>query len=1062
MEVFDHTKVSNPECFREHRLDAHSDHRYFPSYPAYERGEEAFRYSLNGLWKFSYARNLSGAVSGFQEETYDCRGWEDIRVPAHIQLEGYDVPQYVNTQYPWDGREELVPGEIPEEFNPVASYVKWFDLPVGWKEGPVYISFQGVESAMILWCNGSYVGYSEDSFTPSEFELTPYIREKNNKLAVQVIKWSAGSWCEDQDFYRFSGIFREVYLYTVPKLHIWDLRVKTLFPEQNYEKAVLSIEIKAQGKEEGKVRAVLKEAGTPKVYLEGLGQNVTSPDAEAELIGMETELWERTSFSMEMENPRLWSSEEPFLYELLLEVKGKDGRILEVVSQKVGFREIKIQDKLIKINGQRLVFHGVDRHEFSSRNGRSITREEILTDIQTMKRNNINAVRTSHYPNTSWFYELCDEYGIYVMDENNMESHGSWDAVSRGVSPFEELVPGDRSGFREMMLDRVRSIYERDKNHACVLIWSIGNESFGGTTPLAMGNLFRELDDTRPVHYEGTYWDPRYPETTDIYSRMYPSVEEVREYLKENRQKPYILCEYSHAMGNSCGALHKYTEYAYEEPLYQGGFIWDYIDQSIAKKDRYGKEYQAYGGDFKERPCDYNFSGNGIVYGKERKPSPKMQEVKFCYQYIRIKVSENNVEIENRHLFTDTSSFYCIAVLKRDGMVLESKPMEVSVPPLETKSVPLPFLRQQEPGDYIIDVTFHLKEDTAWARAGYEVAFGEGGYRVEKRDLYTENSDRIEKRDSFGENVMAEPSCTSDRLRVVHGKLNLGVKGLHFDVLFSYLNGGLVSYRCGGRELIEEIPRPNFWRAPTDNDYGNRMMAEYGQWKLASMYLTAKDPRAKRPQWGENPYARNPEIKESEEEVEVTFHYYMPTKPASQCRVTYVVKKDGCIQTTLCYDPVEGLSSMPEFGMLFQLNADFNQVRWYGLGPEETYEDRKLGAKVGIYKNQVTDNLAEYLVPQECGNKAGVRWGEVTDERGRGIRFSCDGEMNFSALPYTPHEMENAKHPFDLPKIHHTVVRVSSRQMGVGGDDSWGAWPHPEYLLDVSGKMEFTFTFQGI
>lgn len=1042
MAVFHDTKVSDPECFREHRLDAHSDHRYYPSYRAYERGEDIFRCSLNGLWKFSYARNLSGAISGFQEETCDCRSWEDIRVPAHIQMEGYDVPQYVNTQYPWDGREEICPGEIPEEFNPAASYVKWFDLPPGWKEGPVYISFQGVESAMILWCNGNYVGYSEDSFTPAEFDLTPYVREKNNKLAVRVIKWSSGSWCEDQDFYRFSGIFREVYLYTVPDLHIWDLRVKTLFPEQNYETARLSIELKARVTKSGTVRAVLKEA-----KIRGSAWEETGP----ECARAENDFKERTVFSLEVRNPRLWSSEKPFLYELLLEVRDRDGLLQEVVSQKVGFREIKIQDGLMKINGRRLVFHGVDRHEFSSRNGRSITREEILTDIRTMKRHNINAVRTSHYPNTSWFYELCDEYGIYVMDENNMESHGSWDAVSRGVSRFEELIPGDRPEFREMMLDRVRSTYERDKNHACVLVWSIGNESYGGTTPLAMGNLFRELDDTRPVHYEGTYWDERYPETTDIYSRMYPPVKEVREYLKVHREKPYILCEYSHAMGNSCGALHKYTEYAYEEPLYQGGFIWDYIDQSITKKDRYGKEYQAYGGDFLERPCDYNFSGNGIVYGKERKPSPKMQEVKFCYQFIRIKLSEDMVKIENRHLFTDTAAFYCKAVLKRNGIVLESKPMQVSVPPLETKSFPLPFSRRQEPGDYIIDVSFCLKEDTAWAGAGYEVAFGEGGYRIGAES------------GCFGAGSgTAESGCSSDALRVIHGKLNLGVKGTHFDVLFSYLNGGLVSYRYGGKELIEEMPKPNFWRAPTDNDCGNRMMAKYGQWKLASMYLTAKEPEARQPKWGENPYARNSEIKESDDEVEVTFHYYMPTIPASQCRVTYGVRKDGSIRTTLCYDPVEGLSAMPEFGMLFQLNADFNQVRWYGLGPEETYEDRKLGAKVGIYRNQVTDNLAEYLVPQECGNKTGVRWGEVTDERGRGMRFSCSREMNFSALPYTPHEMENARHSFELPQVHHTVVRVSSRQMGVGGDDSWGAWPHPEYLLDVSERKEFTFTFRGI
>lgn len=1076
MSEFDYRKVSDPECFQEHRLLPHSDHKYFPSDPALVQGEP-FRYSLNGFWKFSYAGNLDSAVSGFEKEGFDCRSWEDIRVPAHIQLEGYDVPHYANTQYPWDGREEICPGEIPTEFNPVASYVKWFDLPSGWEEGPVRISFQGVESAMILWCNGSYVGYGEDSFTPSEFDLTPYVREKNNKLAVRVLKWSAGSWCEDQDFYRFSGIFRDVYLYTVPKVHVEDLRIKTTFPKQGYDFARVSVDLKIRLPETDSGEPLKGDRGElPETAcgepLKGAGRRtsgtvraVLKEDGRECAVG-ECMLADRASLVLEITNPRLWSCEDPYLYELLLEVTEDDGVLREVVSQKVGIREIKIENRMLLLNGRRLVFHGVDRHEFSCRNGRSITREEALTDIRTMKRNNINAVRTSHYPNASWFYELCDTYGIYVMDENNMESHGSWDAVSRGVSDFAELVPGDHPKFREMMLDRVRSTYERDKNHPCVLIWSIGNESFGGTTPLAMGNLFRELDDTRPVHYEGTYWDPRYPETTDLYSRMYPSAAEVREYLREHREKPYILCEYSHAMGNSCGALHKYTEYAYEEPLYQGGFIWDYIDQSLAKKDRYGREFQAYGGDFLERPCDYNFSGNGIVYGRERKPSPKMQEVKYCYQFIRIKIAGDTAEVENRHLFTDTAAFHCRAVLKRDGVVLETRPLTLSVPPLETRSFPLPFERHREPGDYVIDVSFYLKEDTAWAGAGYEVAFGEGGYRIEPDCGAREGVVGAESAGA-GEGVGGVESAGagergSDRLRVIHGKLNLGVKGLHFDVLFSYLNGGLVSYRWGGKELLEEMPKPNFWRAPTDNDWGNRMMDRYGQWKLASLYLSAKDPAADPPKWGENPYANNPEIREWEDRVEVTYHYFMPTVPASRCQVTYCVAKDGTIRTTLSYDPVEGLSAMPEFGMLFLLNGDLNQVRWYGLGPEETYADRKLGAKVGIYRNRVSENLAEYLVPQECGNKAGVRWGEVTDERGRGIRFSCRDEMNFSALPYTPHELEQAKHPFDLPKIHHTVVRLSSQQMGVGGDDSWGAWPHPEYLLNVDGRMEFTFAFTGI
>lgn len=1021
MTAFDHQIISNPECFQEHRLAAHSDHSYYPTYSAYQNGENPFRYDLNGLWKFSYAKNPSCAIPGFEAEDYDCRNWDDIRVPAHIQMEGYDVPQYVNVQYPWDGREEIAPGEIPTTFNPVASYVKWFDLPDEWFKGSVFISFQGVESAMALWVNGVYVGYSEDSFSPSDFDLTPYIRQKNNKLAVQVFKWSAGSWCEDQDFYRFSGIFRDVYLYTKPSVHIENIQIKTTFPKGYSGPALLTAALTVQGN--GMVRALLQNKDGTRIQAE-------SP------LGFETVI------SMEVPSPRLWSSEDPYLYDLILEILDKKGFLQEIVPQKVGFREIRIRNGILQINGQRLVFHGVNRHEFSSITGRCVSWEETLQDIITMKRNNINAVRTSHYPNSEKLYELCDEYGIYVMDENNMESHGSWDAA-RNKASLEELIPGDNPRFKEMMLDRVRSIYERDKNHPCVVVWSIGNESLGGTIPLAMSQLFRDLDDTRPVHYEGISWDPRYPETTDINSRMYIPISAVREYLAKHRDKPCILCEYAHAMGNSCGALHKYTEYAYQEPVYQGGFIWDFIDQSIEKKDRYGKSFQAYGGDFKERPSDFNFSGNGIVYGKGRKSSPKMQEVKYCYQFIKINIlSFSTIKIENRYLFTNTNMFRCIVTLKRDGILIDSSDLDVSVAPLKTECFPLPVTLRNDPGDYVLTVSFQLKRDTKWASSGYEVAFGETSRRIKN------NAAPIQKQ--------------PDSLEIIHGKMNLGVRGTHFDSLFSYPKEGLISYRYGGRELLEEIPKPNFWRAPTDNDYGSQMPARYGQWKLASLYLTAKTPVLDQQAEHDVHPEQNPEITEQNGNLKITYYYYLPTIPASRCQVTYQVMTGGAVKTTLSYYPPKGLSEMPEFGMLFKFPADFDRVRWYGRGPSETYADRCMGAKLGIYENMVQDNLAEYLVPQECGNKTGVRWGEIIDAKGRGIRFSCEEEMNFSALPYTPHELEYAKHSYELPSIHYTVVRVSSQQMGIGGDDSWGAQPHPEYLLKADEPKKFTFTFCGI
>ena len=1005
MQQFGYEKVKDPLFFKENTLEAHSDHVSYGSLEELEEGVSRFRYSLDGPWKFSYAKNYGSVVPGFERMEYDCKSWADIRVPAHIQMEGYDSPQYANVQYPWDGREQIEPGEIPSYFNPVASYVKYFSVPESMEGKPVYISFQGVESGMALWLNGSYVGYSEDSFTPSEFELTPYLAEGENKLAVQVFKWTAGSWCEDQDFFRFSGIYRSVYLYTVPEAHIQDIKVKTLLDGQ-YQDADLEVSLKGVGK--GKVSLTLKGS-----------EGVT---AQAEI-----ELGTDVMVKIPVKRPALWSAEEPNLYELLLEVKNEKGETVEVVSQMVGFRRFEMIGNIMHINGKRIVFKGVNRHEFSSKTGRAVSDEEILLDIMTMKRNNINAIRTCHYPDDSRIYGLCDKYGLYMIAESNLESHGSWDPIIKGRAGLDAAVPGDRLEWQPMMLDRINSCYQRDKNHPAIVIWSCGNEAFGGPVLYEMSQLFRKLDDTRLVHYEGVFNDRRYNGTSDMESQMYPSVEDIKGFLAKDKSKPFICCEYTHAMGNSCGAMHKYTDLTDTEPLYQGGFIWDYIDQSIEKKDRYGKKFQAYGGDFGERPCDYNFSGNGIVYGGERDESPKMQEVKFNYQNITAEVSKDSVAVKNKNLFLDTSHFDCVVLLEKEGKLLKQASLITNVAPLSEGTYSLPVAGPEKPGEYVVTVSFRLKEAEDWAPVGHEVAFGQAVFQVE-----------------------GQSKEVTDEITVVKGKLNIGVRGQNFECLFSTLNSGLVSYRYGGRELIEKIPMPNFWRAPIDNDCGNNMMGRYAQWKIASLYLRPDEA-----------YTECPELEEKEHSAVVTYHYTMATTPASKCRLSYEVFGDGTITTTLSYDPVKELGDMPEFGVIFKFNADYENVEWYGNGPAETYADRKHGAKLGVYRNKVQDNLAKYLVPQECGNKTEVRWAKITDQYGKGILFTGD-KMNFSALPYTPHEMECAMHPYELPEVHYTVVRVSSQQMGVGGDDSWAAKVHPEYLIDVSKPMEFTFSFKGL
>ena len=504
---------------------------------------------------------------------------------------------------------------------------------------------------------------------------------------------------------------------------------------------------------------------------------------------------------------------------MVLEVSDENGTLQEVIPQKIGFRRFEMKDGIMTLNGKRIVFKGVNRHEFSSVTGRCVSEAELRKDLTTMKQNNINAIRTCHYPDASMIYRLCDEFGIYMIDETNLESHGSWD-VAEFTKDYTYVVPHDKPEWQAMMLDRANSMYQRDKNHAAILIWSCGNESFGGKDIFEMSQFFRNTDPTRLVHYEGVCHDRRYNATSDMESQMYPSVEAIKDFLAKDDSKPFICCEYTHAMGNSCGAMHKYTDLTDTEPKYQGGFIWDYIDQSIYKKDRYGKEFQAYGGDFGERPTDYNFSGNGIAYGGSRDASPKMQEVKFNYQNITAQVTEETVKVINKNLFVNTNIFDCKATLQKDGKVVRTAVMETAVEPLSQKEYALPFKKEEKAGEYTVTVSFHLKEDKPWAKAGHEVAFGQYVYKVE---------------------APVKP-CTAP-LQVIHSIHNIGVRGAEFEVLFSVLNGGLVSYKYAGKEMIEAIPKPNFWRAPTDNDCGNLMAMRYAQWKIASMYVNHKEYR---------------------------------------------------------------------------------------------------------------------------------------------------------------------------------------------------------------------------
>ncbi|MCL2425134.1 MAG: DUF4981 domain-containing protein [Oscillospiraceae bacterium] len=1012
---FNYDKIKNPTYFRENRLDARSSHKFYRNECEVEKGCSSFIHCMNGTWKFSYARNITLAPKDFANLDYDCKDWEDIKVPGHIQMQGYDAPQYVNVQWPWDGLNDIEPGEIPEDFNPTASYVNYFTVPSQMCGEDLFISFQGVESGFALWLNGQYVGYALDGFTPSEFELTPYLVDGENKLAVQVFKFTGGSWIEDQHFFRFSGIFRDVFLYSTPKVHVRDLKVETQL-EDDFSNATLCFSMNFSENAKGKVDASL-------FY-------------ECEKVGtLSVEFQNDTQLNLPVTNPMLWSAEKPNLYKLEIQVFDENGNLNEIIVQDVGFRKFELIGNVMHINGKRVEFYGTNRHEFSDKTGRAITREQMESDIITMKQFNINALRTSHYPNHPYTYELCDRYGIYVIDEVNLESHGRWHHIVTTDVGVGAALPGDNPDWLDIVIDRVDNLYERDKNHPSIIIWSLGNESYGGINILKMAERFRELDNTRLVHYEGVDHDPRYPDSTDMYSKMYTYPWDLEVFLKENTEKPMILCEYLHTMGNSGGTLYKYIDLMTRYPHYQGGFIWDFIDQSLLKKDRYGKPFQAYGGDFDDRPHDSNFCGNGILYG-DRGHSPKLQTVKYNYQTILADVGVDKVTVTNKNLFTCTSEYDCVVILEKNGVEIKRKCLETDVPPLSSATYPLPLTVPTHPGEYAITVSFRLKDCTLWEHCGHEVAFGQHVTKVDAKP---------------------EAIVYTTPLQVIEGIQTLGVRGENFTIQFNKPRGGLYSYKYAGREMIKQIPKPNFWRAPVDNDIGNMMPIRYSQWKIASLY-GSHIPHDLLEQGF--PPSAEPVVESSPDRVSVKFTYYLPTSPTCECDVIYTILCDGTVNVDLSCHPND-LPPMPAFGMMFKLDADYENLEWYGMGPEESYIDRACGARLGIYRNKVADNMSKYLVPQECGNKLGVRYAKITDNSGRGIIFSAE-DMEFSALPYTPHELENAMHDYELPEVHYTVVRANLRQMGIAGDNTWGARTHEEYLLPTNEKMTFSFSFKGV
>ncbi|MBO8462433.1 MAG: DUF4981 domain-containing protein [Firmicutes bacterium] len=1000
--------LSDPEVFGVNKEKAHSDHIWYASEK--EIGtQSSFFQSLNGTWYFSYADTVEDREKEFYKKGFDYSDFQKIQVPEHIQLQGYDRCHYVNTMYPWDGKEFLRPPQVPKE-NPVGSYIRTFTVPNHLCGKRLYISFQGVETAFYIWVNGEFIGYAEDSFTPSEFEITNVIMDGENTVAVQVFKRSSASWLEDQDFWRFSGIFRDVFLYGVPKQHVRDLSIKAE-PIHDYQTGKVVIQGELLEQEACMLETVITDR-EGNVVASG-EQKITN-----KVFDLNLNLQEGLPVF-------LWSAELPYLYDVTLQLKDMAGQLLEIIPQKIGFRKLEMIDGVMYINGKRLMLHGVNRHEFHPERGRAILEEDMLYDICCLKRNNINAVRTSHYPNQSRWYELCDEYGIYVIDEANLESHGSWQKM--GVVEPSWNVPGNHEEWKEAVVDRARSMYERDKNHPSILIWSCGNESYAGTGILAMSDYFHEKDKERFVHYEGVFHNREYDSISDIESRMYAKPQDIKEYLEQNPKKPYISCEYMHAMGNSLGGMSLYTQLEDQYEQYQGGFIWDYIDQALLNSE----STLVYGGDFDDRPTDYCFCTNGIVYAN-RMESPKMQEVKALYSNIVMKFEERDtkklfVTIKNKNLFKTTKDYVFSFSLNKEGILLEEVRKELYIEPQEELVLEIPFSYPVESGEYTIDVSVQLAKDEKFAKRGYEIAFGQHIFVVE------EEGDKVD-------NLHGKPLP----FEVIEGDVNIGVRGDGFFVLFSKTEGGIVSLRYDDMEYMTRTPKVTFWRAMTDNDRGRGDHWKLSQWLTATLCQQYLGDRFK--------------MEREDQKVTVYFPYRTASQYEVEYEVVYTVNANGRIGVSVTYEGILDAPVLPAFGMEWKFKKTQNHFRYYGMGPEENYIDRVCGARLGVYESTPNENVSQYLVPQECGNRTGVRYMELFDDNKQGIRFtSFKTPMECSVLPYSTMELEQALHIEELPNSQYTYVKVLAAQMGVGGDDSWGAPIQEPYVLPSDRPLTIAF-----
>ena len=964
--------------------------------------------SLDGNWKFNWSPTPDQRPKDFYKTDFNVTNWKEISVPSNWELKGYGIPIYTNITYPFPKN----PPYIDHSDNPVGSYRRTIDIPANWNNRRVFIYFEAGTSAMYVWVNGEKVGYTENTKSPAEFDITKYLKPGKNLVAVEVYRWSDGSYLEDQDFWRISGIDRDVYLYSTENVRIADFFAKPDL-DGSYKNGSLSVDIKLKNmnstaKNNQIVEARLVDASGKEVFSKVLKMNVASNASDS------------TTLNQKVSAPKLWSNETPNLYTLLLTLKDENGRFIETVSSQIGFRKVELKNGQLLVNGVRIMVHGVNIHEHNPITGHYQDKETMMKDIRMMKQLNINAVRCSHYPNNLKWVKLCSQYGLFLVDEANIESHGmGYGKENMAYNPLWD----------NMHLDRTYSLVERDKNFPAVIIWSLGNEASNGDVFKKTYAWIKKRDNTRLVQFEQAHEQ----DNTDIVCPMYPGVSYMKEYgNRENVKRPFIMCEYAHAMGNSSGNFQEYWDIIHSSKNLQGGFIWDWVDQGFEMTDEVGRKYWAYGGDMGSQNYtnDENFNHNGLVW-PDRKPHPGAFEVKKVYQDILFKavdMEKGIINVENGFAYTNLSNYLFKYEVLENGSIIKEGTIDINLAPLSKKQVQLtlPAISAKDGVEYVLNIFAYTRSGNEIMPQNFEIAReqfklgGEGKYFV--------------KAEKKGET----PKVNDDKDRIT-----LSAAGV--EVSINKRSGLIGRYKAGDNWYFNQNPTPNFWRAPTDNDFGNGMQKKCNIWRTA----------------GDNTDVKSIASKEEGGKAIVTADIYLKDV-ASDYQIVYTMRADGALAVNVHYKAgANELPEMPRFGMIFSLYKEFENFNYYGRGPLENYTDRNTASFIGIYQSKVADQYVPYTRPQENGYKTDLRWLTLTNNEGKGIRIEglqpiCASALNNWPEDFDPGLSKKYRHTNDITARREVVVCVDLAQRGVGGDNSWGAYPHKQYLLN---DKEYSYGF---